>query len=708
MIISKLIFSAAISVTRVTSFSPTTLLLHHDTHSHINISVSRALRRQYYDQLTKRRSNNNSIHFSKDCKHNEVEITAAPSPAPTPTPRSVRIPKELLFGNLEYRSPIISPDGKYVAYLAPNHKDGSCCYIHVRQLLLNDSGSSNNVNVHTSIVSPDNRIHSFFWAQDSRSILYFVNEGKSGDEMFHLWISYAIDMIESSSLSSSSLLSPSPLKNKDNETTNYHQQKNTFIRDLTPGTNIKVKNIITNINHPSEIFLAMNKRNNALFDIYKCNIHTGDLHIEIMNPGDIISWGSININDDVSTKFDIKYAIAKNQTDGSTIIRIRDDDDDDDHIQNIDDGDGNPIKIKKDIEYSYKQWRDLITFPYGELGTMVALCTDQKHCWITSSCGRDTTALLKINIHTGMSTMLHDHKINQYNESHVMSRSPHISSQSIYFSDKCDIGEIIFDKYFNNVQMVGYNYGKKTIQFYDDEMQEHYKILFNQGPRIITDLSEIKIISQSQNQMKWIVSYEPSNAPISYAIYDTTTKQMVPLFCSQPKLLNYIPYFAPMDVVSITARDGLKLVGYLTKPLNDNIHHKNKRTNSSKETFKVPMSLIPLILLVHGGPWERDYYGFNPMVQWLANLGYAVLQVNYRGSSGYGKAFMNKGDKQWGIGYMQHDLTDSVKYCIENGIAQEGNVCIFGSSYGGYACLSGLCFTPELYKCGVNIAGVSH
>lgn len=695
MTISKLILTAAISIinSKVTSFSPTTLL-HHYTYisvssssSSSSVSIASIALRRRYDQLTKRRSSNNFVHYSKDCKHNEVDVEV---PVPAPSPTSVRIPKELLFGNLEYRSPIISPDGKYVAYLAPNHKDGSCCYIHVRDLL---NEKMDSISISGSIVSPDNRIHSFFWAQDSRSILYFVNEGKSGDEMFHLWISYAIDMIESSSLLSP--LSPLPFKNKDYQANNNHQQKNIFIRDLTPGTNIKVKNIITNINHPSDIFLAMNKRNNTLFDIYKCNIYTGDIHLEIMNPGDIISWGSININDDISNKFDIKYAIAKNQTDGSTVIRIRDDDDDEEDDHN-DDGDGNPIKKEKDVEYNYNQWRDLITFPYGELGTMVALCTDQKHCWITSSCGRDTTALFKIDIQTGKLT------------TQVTSQSPHMSSQSIYFSNTCDIGEIIFDKYFNNVQMVGYNYAKKTIQFYDDEIQEHYKILFNQGPRIIADWSEIKIISQSQNQMMWIVSYEPSNAPISYGIYDRNTKQMVPLFCSQPKLLNYIPNFAPMDVVSITARDGLELVGYLTKPLNDNIHHENKCTNSSKETSKVSVSSpFPLILLVHGGPWERDNYGFNPMVQWLANLGYAILQVNYRGSSGYGKAFMNKGDKQWGIGYMQHDLTDSVKWCIENGIAQEGNICIFGSSYGGYACLSGLCFTPKLYKCGVNIAGVS-
>ena len=96
------------------------------------------------------------------------------------------------------------------------------------------------------------------------------------------------------------------------------------------------------------------------------------------------------------------------------------------------------------------------------------------------------------------------------------------------------------------------------------------------------------------------------------------------------------------------------------------------------------------------GPWARDYWGFNAQAQWFANRGYATLRVNYRGSTGYGKTFLHKGDKQWGVGDMQHDLTSAVEWAVKEGIAEKDNVCIYGGSYGGYACLAGLTFTPDV------------
>ena len=143
-----------------------------------------------------------------------------------------------------------------------------------------------------------------------------------------------------------------------------------------------------------------------------------------------------------------------------------------------------------------------------------------------------------------------------------------------------------------------------------------------------------------------------------------------------------------MEDVRIQARDGLELVAYLTRAKAD--------------------TPTPLVLCVHGGPWARDFWGFNSAAQWFANRGYACLQVNYRGSSGYGKSFLHKGDKEWGVGAMQHDLSDSVAWAIEQGIAEKDKVCIYGGSYGGYACLAGLTFTPELYACGVDIVGPSN
>ncbi|MGV3621470.1 MAG: alpha/beta hydrolase family protein, partial [Archangium sp.] len=146
---------------------------------------------------------------------------------------------------------------------------------------------------------------------------------------------------------------------------------------------------------------------------------------------------------------------------------------------------------------------------------------------------------------------------------------------------------------------------------------------------------------------------------------------------------------AEMKPVNITARDGLVLPSYLTLPVG-----------------KAPKNL-PMVLLVHGGPWGRDMWGYNPSVQWLANRGYAVLQVNFRASTGFGKKFLNAGNRQWGLA-MHDDLIDAVNWAVKEGFADPKQVAIMGGSYGGYATLAGLAFTPDQFKCGVDIVGPSN
>ena len=155
----------------------------------------------------------------------------------------------------------------------------------------------------------------------------------------------------------------------------------------------------------------------------------------------------------------------------------------------------------------------------------------------------------------------------------------------------------------------------------------------------------------------------------------------------QPKL-DDAP-LATMTPIEFTARDGMKINGYLTLPVG------------------VPDKNLPLVLFVHGGPWGRDSWGFNPYAQLLANRGYAVLQINFRSSTGFGKKFLHAGDREWGL-TMQNDLTDGVKWAVNQGVADPKRVAIFGGSYGGYAALAGAAFTPDLYRCAVDECGPSN
>jgi dipeptidyl aminopeptidase/acylaminoacyl peptidase len=179
--------------------------------------------------------------------------------------------------------------------------------------------------------------------------------------------------------------------------------------------------------------------------------------------------------------------------------------------------------------------------------------------------------------------------------------------------------------------------------------------------------------------------------PLASYLYERDRAAVTKLFDQRPELAH-----APlqgMRTLEIRARDGLNLVSYLTLPA------------GSAERW--PEKPVPLVLNIHGGPWARDSYGFNPEHQWLANRGYAVLAVNYRGSMGFGKSFVNAGDGEW-AGRMHEDLVDAVEWAVREKIADPDKVAIYGASYGGYATLVGLTLTPERFACGVDIVGPSN
>jgi dipeptidyl aminopeptidase/acylaminoacyl peptidase len=199
---------------------------------------------------------------------------------------------------------------------------------------------------------------------------------------------------------------------------------------------------------------------------------------------------------------------------------------------------------------------------------------------------------------------------------------------------------------------------------------------------------EISVRSATENMRFFLIGISSDVDPGSVYLYDRKNKKIDFLYKSRPEINS--KHLAHMKPLRYKARDGMEIPAYLTLPRG--IRRKN----------------LPVVMMVHGGPWGRDIWRYDPYAQFFANRGYAVFQPNFRGSAGYGKKFLNAGNKQWGTGYMQHDVSDGVKYLIEEGYADPAKVAIFGISYGGYATLAGLTFTPELYSAGISYCGPSN
>jgi dipeptidyl aminopeptidase/acylaminoacyl peptidase len=218
--------------------------------------------------------------------------------------------------------------------------------------------------------------------------------------------------------------------------------------------------------------------------------------------------------------------------------------------------------------------------------------------------------------------------------------------------------------------------------------------IYPKNERFARDVANIKrlhdgtpgVSSMTRDETKYVVTFDSPTDPGATYLYDRTTGRARFLFRPRPWLVPR--HLAPMQPVSFQSIDGLTIHGYLTTPVG------------------VPRRNLPLVLVVHGGPWARDTWGYDSEAQLLANRGYAVLQINYRGSTGYGKSFYNAAVKEW-AGKMHTDLIDGVRWAVREGIADSSRVAIYGGSYGGYATLVGLTFTPEVFACGVDYVGPS-
>ena len=304
------------------------------------------------------------------------------------------------------------------------------------------------------------------------------------------------------------------------------------------------------------------------------------------------------------------------------------------------------------------EFQEILTTDFKQTLHPLYFTFDNRHLYASSNLGRDKQAIVRYDPEAGA-------------ETEVLFQHPDV-----------DVTGLLRSKEREVITGVTYQTEKRGYYFFDETRESLQTFLEKQLPGY-----EVSVTSRSRDERKILVRTHSDRSRGAYYFYDRDEEDF-------RKLEEVSPWLTEEDLcrmwpIRYQSRDGLSIPGYLTLPRDK------------------PASHLPVVVNPHGGPWARDYWGFNPEVQFLANRGYAVLQVNYRGSTGFGRSFWEKGFKEWGKA-MQNDISDGVHWLIDEGIADPDRIGIYGGSYGGYATLAGLTFTPDLYACGVDYVGVSN
>lgn len=307
------------------------------------------------------------------------------------------------------------------------------------------------------------------------------------------------------------------------------------------------------------------------------------------------------------------------------------------------------------------RWEEFLRVPMEDAMSTgpVALSKDGATLYMLDSTGRDTAGLIAVDPVPG----------------------GHDRARVIATDARADIGGALIDPKTRKPQAVSVEYLRTEWRVIDESIADDLAALRT------LERGDFNVVSRTLADDRWIVAFEPDDGPVTWYTWDRKARAATRLFTNRPALDSYT--LSVMRPVEIVSRDGLTLPSYLTVP------------------YRPDRRAVPMVLLVHGGPWGRDSWGFDPYHQWLANRGYAVLAVNFRGSTGFGKRFLNAGNREW-YGRMQDDLIDAIDWAIGEGIADPDRIAIMGGSYGGYATLAGLTRDPERFACGIDIVGPSH
>lgn len=304
-------------------------------------------------------------------------------------------------------------------------------------------------------------------------------------------------------------------------------------------------------------------------------------------------------------------------------------------------------------------FREVLKTNFKETLAPLFFTFDNQNLYAASNLGRDKTAIVKFDVQSGKEI------------------------EEIYSHPEVDVDDLNYSRKRKVLTSIPYITWKRYVHFLDDRTKNVYEDIYS---KLGTNY-EVVIADLTKDESKYLIRTYSDRSLGSFYLYDYDTKDLKELADVSPWLNEND--LAEMKPIQYTSRDGLTINGYLTLP--KGVDPKN----------------LPVVVNPHGGPWYRDVWTFNPEIQFLANRGFAVLQMNFRGSVGYGRKFWTDSFKQWGLA-MQNDVTDGVNWLIEEGIADPKRVAIYGGSYGGYTSLAGLAFTPDVYSAGVDYVGVSN
>jgi dipeptidyl aminopeptidase/acylaminoacyl peptidase len=513
-------------------------------------------------------------------------LFALAAPIAAQTPPVPLIERTKLFGNPSKLAGKISPDGKWLSWIAP--RDG------VRNVFVAPIGDPAAAKPLTN--ERDRPIRQYYWSPDSKTIL-FVND-KGGDENFLL---YGVDVATATQ------------------------------KALTPFEKTRVE--IVNVSRAAKdrILIGVNNRDPRWHDLYSVDLATGKLTLVLRNDGDYAGFTA----DEQLVPRVAQKATASGGTDFFRIV-------------------GGTVEPTPFASIGLED--SLTTTPLG-------FTVDGKTLYWLDSRGRDKAALVAQDIASGATK--------------VVAQDP-----------RADIEGVLADPRTGVIQAWSANYLRDEWTASDPAIGRDITYLET------TLKGDVTVDSRTDADDKWTVTVDPVTAPPSTYLFDRRARRLTQLFVTRPELVG--APLVPMYPREIKARDGLTLVSYLSLP-----------AGSDPDGDGRPNTAVPMVLFVHGGPWARDEYGYYSWHQWLANRGYAVLSVNYRGSTGFGKAFISAGDLQWGR-KMHDDLIDAVDWAVKSGVTTKDRVAIAGGSYGGYATLAGVTFTPDAFRCGVDIVGPSN